>query len=231
MPETRKLIVSGGFRSADLALARYILEQAAKQNPRVGCLATASGDADPLLVRFYTLFSQLRCRPSHLPLFSRTPELGDWVADQQVIFVTGGNTKSMLGVWREWGLPALLRRAWESGTVLAGFSAGAICWFRQGISDSWVDDLRPIDGLGFLPGSCCPHYDSESERRPIYHRLITSGQISEGVALEDGAALHYLGEEPVRIAASRKGAQAFAVERSGENIVERELEIERLDLA
>ena len=91
---------------------------------------------------------------------------------QDAIFVGGGNTKSMLAVWREWGLTGVLEEAYESGIVLGGQSAGAICWFEQGVTDSWADRLRPLECMGLLPGSCCPHYDGEVERRPAYHALM-----------------------------------------------------------
>jgi peptidase E len=98
-------------------------------------------------------------------IFKRTPDLRAFLLNQDVIYVGGGNTKSMLVVWRDWGLPELLREAWEKGIVLTGVSAGAICWFEQGVTDSWAGELRPFDCLGFLPGSCCPHYDGEGNRR------------------------------------------------------------------
>ena len=118
----------------------------------------------------------------------RTPELRDFVLEQDVIYVGGGNTRSMLAVWREWGLPELLREAWQAGSVLAGISAGALCWFEQGVTDSGADALYAIDGLGFLPGSCCPHYDGEADRRPGYRALLESGKIAPGLAIDDEAA-------------------------------------------
>src|SRR5262245_52796864 len=121
----------GGFlmEPDNLALDRYILAQARSAKPSVGLIATASGDSDWTIVRFYAAFSQLGCRPSHLPFFRRTPVLLDYLLRQDVLYISGGNTRSMLAVWREWGMPELLREAWESGIVLAGVSAGAICWF------------------------------------------------------------------------------------------------------
>jgi dipeptidase E len=120
----------------NLTLDRYILAQARVPEPAVAFVPTASGDADASIVRFYTAFSGLPCRPSHLALFRRTPDLRSYLLAQDVIYVGGGNTKSMLAVWREWGLLELLREAWASGIVLAGISAGAICWFEQGVTDS-----------------------------------------------------------------------------------------------
>jgi peptidase E len=128
-----------------------------------------------------------------------------------VIFIGGGNTKSMLAVWRDWGVPEILREAWESGIVLTGVSAGAICWFEQGVTDSWAGGLRPIDGLGFLPGSCCPHYDGEADRRPSYHRLLSSGEIAAGIAIEDWTGVHFVGTNLHRVVTSKCGARAYSM--------------------
>lgn len=146
-----------------------MIQQTDAPEPRVAFVATASAEPDSYLVSFYTAFLKLGCRPTHLSFFKRTPDLRSYLLNQDVIFIGGGNTKSMLAVWRDWGVPEILREAWESGIVLTGVSAGAICWFEQGVTDSWAGGLRPIDGLGFLPGSCCPHYDGEADRRPSYH--------------------------------------------------------------
>ena len=118
----------------------------------------------------------------------------------------------MLAVWREWGLPELLREAWEAGIVLAGISAGAICWFAQGITDSFADQLRVLDCLGFLPGSCCPHYNGEVERRPAYHRLLLNGEVAPGWAIDDGAAIHLVNGEVHRVVTSRQGSTVYRVQ-------------------
>lgn len=203
----------GGFSSDpnNLALDRYVLAQVAVPEPAVAFVSTASGDADSYLVRFYAAFSGLRCRPSHLPLFRRTPELRAYLLAQDVIYVGGGNTKSMLAVWREWGLPELLREAWTSGIVLAGVSAGAICWFEQGVTDAFADQLRGLPCLGFLPGSCCPHYDGEAERRPTYHELLRRGEIAPGIAIDDGVGVHFLDTEMHQVVSSQQGATAYRV--------------------
>lgn len=216
MQDTPRQIIAlggGGFsmEPENLTLDRYVLAQAGSAEPLVAFVPTASGDADSYIVRFYTAFSGLPCRPSHLALFRRTPDLRAYLLAQDVIYVGGGNTKSMLAVWREWGLPALLREAWISGTVLAGISAGAICWFEQGVTDSFAGSLRPLGCLGLLPGSCCPHYDGEAERRPAYHRLLREGEIVPGFAIDDGAAIHFVNSEVHRVVASRRGATAYRV--------------------
>ncbi len=212
----------------NLTLDRYILAQARVSEPAVAFVPTASDDADANIVRFDTAFSGLPCRPSHLALFRRTPDLRSYLLAQHVIYVGGGNTKSMLAVWREWGLPELLREAWASGIVLAGISAGAICWFEHGVTDSFAGQLRALDGLGFLPGSCCPHYDGEVERRPAYHQLLLNGEIAPGFALDDGAAIHFIDTEVHRVVASRRGAKAYRVRATHSAVQEEPMAVDYL---
>ena len=120
----------------------------------------------------------------------------------------------------EWHLPALLRQAWRSGIILAGISAGAICWFKVGVTDSWAGSLRALPCLGFLPGTCCPHYDGEPERRPALHRLVKHASIPKALALDDGAAAHFVGRRLVRIVSSRPDARGYRVRRHGLQPVE-----------
>jgi peptidase E len=228
----RQIIALGGggfsMEPENLALDRYILSQARVSEPAVAFVPTASGDSDNYVVRFYTSYQGLPCRPSHLPFFRRTPDLRSYLLAQDMIYVGGGNTKSMLAVWREWSLPEILREAWESGIVLAGISAGAICWFEQGVTDSFADQLRVLDCLGFLPGSCCPHYNGEAERRPAYHRLLHNGAIAPGFAIDDGAAIHFRNIQVHRVVASREGATAYRVQATGAEVREEPLPVEHL---
>lgn len=185
----------------------------------------------PLLVRFYTIFSQLPCKLSHLVFFRRTPrDLRSLLLSQDVIYMGGGNTRSMLAVWREWGMPEILREAWESGIVLAGRSAGAICWFEQGVTDSVVDVLLPLNCLGFLPGSCCPHYDGEAARRPSYQQLVLDQKIIPGIAIDDGVGVHFRGTELYRVVTPREKVGAYRVQIVNGAVQEEltSIEIERL---
>jgi dipeptidase E len=209
----RHIVAIGGIESAAQrrALDRAILDLTGTDQPAVAFIPTATGDAPLAIVNFYASFGALPCRASHLPLFARTPDLRAYLAAQDVIWVGGGNTKSMLAVWRDWGLPELLREAYERGVVLAGVSAGAICWFEQGVTDSWEGELRALDCLGFLPGSCCPHYSGEPDRRPSYHGLLQTGAIGAGVAIDDGAALHFVDGAPSRVLRARAGASVHEV--------------------
>jgi peptidase E len=233
MPGTRRQIIAlggGGFsmEPENLALDHYILAQTRVPEPAVAFVPTASGDSDNYVVRFYAAYGGLRCRPSHLPLFRRTPDLRSYLLAQDVIYVGGGNTKSMLAVWREWSLPEVLREAWEAGIILAGISAGAICWFEQGVTDSFADRLRALDCLGFLRGSCCPHYSGEADRRPAYHRLLHAGELAPGLAIDDGSAIHFIDREVHRVVASRQGATAYRVYVNGAEVQEEPMPVEFL---
>jgi peptidase E len=159
-----------------------------------------------------------------LPLFARTPrDLASFVLEQDAIFVGGGNTRSMLAVWRDWGLDRYLRTAWERGVVLGGASAGSICWFEHGVTDSIAGALTAMPCLGFLPGSNCPHYDSEPLRRPTFRKLIAGGKVPDGVAADDGVALHYIGARLARVVSSRPRAKGYRLTRLGKRAIERRL--------
>ncbi len=205
----------------NLLLVDYFLKQTGRRNPRVCFIGAAHGDADAGRLRFYAGFSRFDCRPTHLPLFARTPrDLASFVLEQDAIFVGGGNTRSMLAVWRDWGLDRHLRAAWEKGVVLGGASAGSICWFEQGLTDSIAGPLTAMQCLGFLPGANCPHYDSEPARRPTFQRLVARGVITEGVAADDGVALHYAGTRLLRAISSMPRAKAWRVRKSRNRAVE-----------
>jgi peptidase E len=225
-PEAGQIIATGGagfsteFKEAEpnsaapggLLLERYILRQSAKAEPAVCFLPQASGENSDYIARFYAAFALLPCRPSHLSLFKPpTADLESLLLEQDVIYVGGGNTRSMLALWREWELDQILRQAWAAGIVLSGVSAGSICWFEEGVTDSIPGPLTPMGCLGFLPGSNCPHYDSEIERRPTYQRLIGQRRLGPGYAADDGVGLHFRGSELHRIVSSRPQASAYRV--------------------
>ncbi|MBE3590143.1 MAG: peptidase E [Firmicutes bacterium] len=225
----RQIIAMGGggfsMEPENPLLDLYVLQQCGKPAPKVCFVPTASGDAEGYVERFYHAFRRLDCEPSHLSLFRPpTEDLAAFVLEKDVIYVGGGNTKNLLALWREWGLDRILRRAWEEGVVLAGLSAGAICWFEEGVTDSYGERLDRIAALGFLPGSFCPHYDGEAERRPAFHRLLEEGRIGPGWAADDGAALHFVDRELKAVVSSRPAARAYRLERVGGRAVETALE-------
>jgi len=207
--EAAQIIAIGGY---DPLLHPYLLAQSAKANPAVCFLPQASGESPEYIDRFHAAFRALPCRPSHLSLFDLpTADLESLLLEQDIIYVGGGNTRSMLALWREWELDRILRVAWQTGIVLCGWSAGSICWFEQGVTDSIPGPLTPMDCLGFLPGSNCPHYDGEIERRPSYHRLLGAGLLCPGYAADDGVGLHFRGTELHRIVSVRPRAAAYRV--------------------
>lgn len=218
-------IGGGGFLSGtEPDIDSYILNQSNSESPKIGFIGTASGDDTSFVVRFFSRYSKLNCSPSALSLFGRVQDLEGWISEQDIIFVGGGNTKSMLGVWRSWGLPSLLNAALSNGTILSGVSAGAICWFESGITDSIGSRFSALNGLGFIKGSCCPHYSAEPDRQPVYERLIATSEISAGVAIDDGVAVHWVDGVPKRIISGKPDASAYNVRLAGGRVVTEQIE-------
>lgn len=220
----------GGFSTEpeNELIDRYILGCSGKENPKICYVPTASGDSDICISWFYDFFNKMECQPSHLSLFKPpSRDIEAFVLEKDIIYVGGGSTKNLMVLWREWGLDKVMRKAWEKGIVLAGISAGSICWFEQGLTDSYGDSLEPLDCLGFLKGSNCPHYDSEPDRRPVYQELIASGRLLPGMAAEDGVSLHYLDDRLFKIVSSHTGKFAYEVRFDGK-LIETEIPAEYL---
>jgi len=193
-----------------LGLAR---DQRSRERPRVCFVPTASGDSDAYVASFYAAFAR-RSEASHLGLFNRTiGDLERFLLEQDVVDVGGGNTANMLAIWRVHGVDRILARAWEAGVILAGVSAGSICWFEGGTTDSFGPLAAFSDGLGLLSGSHSPHYDGESQRRPTYTRLVADGTLPDGYAADDDAALVFNGTNLAEVVAGRQAARAYRVVR------------------
>ena len=214
----------GGFLDGDLLLDEYILGLTGTSRPRVCFLPTASGDARESILEFYRAFSG-QSEPSDLTLFEReVQDLREFLLSQDVIYVGRGNAANMLGVWRVHGVDDILREAWERGIVLCGTSAGASCWFEACVTDSFGPVLAPLhDGLGLLPGSFCPHYDGEAQRRPTYERLVAAG-FPAGYALDDSVAIRFIGTELEECVTTKQYACAYWVELIGRDVVHTDLE-------
>ena len=172
-------------------IEKYILELTGKEKTNVVFFPTASAENQAYIIQFYKCFTKMSCEPSHVTFFQRTPRLDSIINKADVIYVGGGNTKSMLAVWQEWKLDKLLLKAYNNGKILCGVSAGAICWFEQGITDSWASNLNVMDCLGFLPEMACPHYQEEKDRRPDVHKMLKQGKCGPGWAIDGGAAIHF----------------------------------------
>jgi len=213
----RQIVACGGQQLLYPALTTYLLGLARRPRPKVLFLGTATGDSPDYLLTFYQALAGVECEPSHLALFDRVEgDIGGLVRAQDVVIVGGGNTANMLAIWRLHGVEEALRNAYAAGTVLSGWSAGCLCWFEGGITDSFTPKLGALrDGLGILAGSACPHYDSQESRRPVYAREIAAG-LAPGIALEDGVAARYDDERLVGVVSARPEGRAFHVDASGE---------------
>mgnify|MGYP001362603941 FL=1 len=191
-------IGGGGFgrEIKNLKIEKYIVEQCSKENPSICFIPTATGDDPGYIENFYKAFDSLNCKTSHIDFFKRTINLKEHIFKQDIIFVGGGNTKSMLAVWREWGLDEILSDAYNSGVIMSGVSAGAICWFENGITDSWKDNQAILPCLSFVKGNCCPHYDEEPERIPFVSKILKNDEIDDCLAIEGFCALHVVDDLP-----------------------------------
>jgi len=215
---SRTIVPIGGGKFCDGG-ARFLTELTGKERPRLLYIGTAMAEDPYGSLRIYDRFGGL-AQVSRLEFFPWPPDdLRSAILDQDLIFVGGGNTANMLAIWRLHGVDELLREALDAGIVLCGSSAGGICWFERGVTDSFGPQLGPMDCLGFLSGSFCPHWDDEENRRPIYHDLLKGG-FPAGYAADAGVALHFVDGELQEVVACDEGAQAYRVEVRGDEIVE-----------
>ncbi len=207
---------AGDTPEQTLRLHRYVLGLTGKDRPRLLLVPTATAESDATIAMYFELFA-LEADVAVLRTFPWPPaDLRSRVLDQDAICIGGGNTANMLAIWRVHGIDALLREAWEAGVLLFGASAGMICWFEAGVTDSFGPQLEGLrDGLGFLAGSACPHYDGEERRRPRYRELVDEG-FPPGLAADDGVGLHFEGTELTEIVTCRPGAAAYRVDGNGE---------------
>jgi len=215
---TGHIVAIGGGRrfGPDAGFEDLLIQLARRPRPRICFVPTASAQRPERVDEFYGAFGGRDCEPSHLELFGIPDEPAAHLATQDVVYVGGGNTANLLALWRVHGIDEALREAWARGAVLAGWSAGANCWFEDCVTDSFGARLRPLgDGLGLLPGSFCPHYDGEPQRRVVYTRLVEDG-FPAGYAADDDAALVFAGTELREVVAQREGARGYRVSAAGE---------------
>jgi dipeptidase E len=214
----------GGFTAGpgDPALDDLVLELTGRPRPRVCLLPTAGGDSEHQIRRFYETYGDRLCEPTHISLFrlGRHPmPLREHLLAQDAVYVGGGSLVNLLAIWKAQGIDRILREAWQTGVVLAGLSAGSMCWFEHGVTTS-SGRPAPARGLGFLPGSNSVHHDSEPARRPVYLEAVKTGAIRPGYAVDDGAALLFRGTSPQEVVTARDGARAYEVTRTGERALE-----------
>jgi dipeptidase E len=218
----------GGFsdQTDNLLLDEYILLQTNKAKPKILFLPTAGGDHPDYVAKFYRAYKKLNCTPSHLELSRKTYSykyIERIVMGHDAVFAGGGSPRFLMQVWRKCGLDKIIKHAWHEGMVLSGMSAGAICWYEDGFKNPTPDVWRRIKCLGFLEGSFCPHYDSQSQLRKAYRKMISKSEISGGYGVQDGVALHYIGNDLKYIVSSNHNAKAFTVRKSGFRVTEKPL--------
>jgi dipeptidase E len=219
--DPRRILAMGGggftMQERSPALDRLVLSLTGKPVPRICFLPTASGDPREQTTRFQERFGTWPCEPTILSLFHLARDRIDpfeHLLAQDAIYVGGGSMRNMLAIWREHGVDAAMRQAWEAGTVLAGLSAGAMCWFRGGVTESGGAPAA-VAGLGLLPGSLSVHLDSEPERLPVFRDAIAAGRLEGGYAADDGAALVFAGETLLACVASAPASRILRLDADG----------------
>lgn len=217
MRKLRQIVALGGgmfsMEPDNGLLDKYILDLVPKERPKICFMGTASHDGKEYLDMFNNFFKNQQCEPSHLSLTHPPKDIEAFIMDKDIIHVGGGNTTLIIDTWKKFGVDKIMKKAWEAGIILTGMSAGAICWFDDGITNPSPGVLTRLPCLGLLNGSFCPHYDDRAELKSAFHKLILEGIIEEGYGVEDGAAVHFVGNEPIRVITSRPGVTAYKVRK------------------
>lgn len=225
-PPAKRIFISGAGVISDFL--PYIKSLTGKANPRMCLLPTAVGDNPSIIIRWYE-----RCAELDIKAFVQRMFISSYEQDQSfeevllsmdAIVVSGGNTLNMLAIWKAHGIDKILKTAWERGIILSGGSAGSLCWFEHGTTDSRPQKVSTVDCLGFLRGSHCPHYDSEPTRRPLYHSYIKSGEFKAGYACDDRAAILFHGDEVEDVVSLNDTSNAYYVYLDNNDVVEKKLE-------
>ena len=227
---TRKILIAGG--GFNTPFIRYMAELTGKPRPRICYLPTASADRPDGSITWFRNCAPLNVEPFVQESFiASTRQALGWdevLLSMDAIVASGGNTLNQQAIWKAQGIDQVLREAWDRGIVLGGASAGSLCWFEEGTTDSRPKVLTTVKCLGFLKGSHSPHYDAEADRRPTYHRLIGSGEMLPGYACDNNAGIYFEDNEVRRVVATREGAKVYYVSVSGGQVVERQMEPEMI---
>lgn len=229
---TRKILIAGGgFISS--AFLGYMAKLTGKRRPRICYLPTAVGDQPDAIINFYKNCASLDVTPlvqaSFIASAQQRESWDEAFLSMDAIVASGGNTLNQQAIWRAQGIDVVLRQAWDRGIVLGGSSAGSLCWFEEGTTDSRPKELSIVQCLGLLAGSHCPHYNSEPGRRPLYQSLIASGRMKAGYACDDDAGLYFENDRVARVVSAREGANVYHVSVVDGSLVENLLEPERID--
>lgn len=222
---TNILAIGGGGYCGPIGgpspIIRYFLDLTKKKYPKVCFLPTAAADSHESVSAFIDAMNRMQAHPNYLQLFHPpTSDIESFVMDFDAVYVSGGHTKNMLALWREWSLDKILIKAWRKGIVMGGASAGAICWFEQGCTDSITEGFDPLlNGLGILKGSFGPHYGHQRGRwRKEYMEMVRTGKLTAGYGVTDRAALHYVDGKLAHIVAESEDAAVYRIkkEKNGE---------------
>jgi peptidase E len=221
----RKTFIYGG--EFDRRFIRYAASLTGKPDPKVCFLPTATGDAPGYIVRWFETCADLAVRPfvqrAFISSYTQKDSFEKVLTSMDAILVGGGNTLNMLAIWKAQGIDTALRTAWENGVVLGGGSAGSLCWFEHGTTDSRPLELTTVHGLGFIRGSHCPHYHAEAQRKPLYWSKIKSGDYMPGYACDDRAGIYFENEQVKQVVSLDEGSNAYYVSVTGGEVTERML--------
>ena len=227
---TRKILIAGG--GFNTPFIRYMAQLTGKPRPKLLYFPTASADSATGAVTWFENCSTLNVEPSVQNSFiASTRQQRSWeevLLSVDGIVCSGGNTLNQQAIWKAQGIDAILRQAWDRGIVLGGASAGSLCWFEEGTTDSRPKELSTVQCLGFLKGSHSPHYDREPARRPLYKKLIASGEMKPGYACDNDAGIYFEDNEVKRVVHTRAEAKVYYVSRVGSEAVEKLMEPETI---
>src|SRR5688500_19502931 len=227
---TRRILIAGG--GFGTAFIRYMAQLTGKQRPKLLYLPTASADRPDGIVSWFRNCAPLNVEPSVQESFiASTRQLRGWdevLLSVDGIVCSGGNTLNQQAIWKAQGIDAVLKEAWDRGIVLGGASAGSLCWFEEGTTDSRPKELTIVKCLGFLKGSHSPHYDAEPGRRPLYQKLIASGEMKPGYACDNDAGIYFEDNEVKRVVHTRAAAKVYDVSVDAAKVVERVMEPEMI---
>jgi dipeptidase E len=223
---TRKVLIAGG--GFNTPFIRYMATLTGKQRPRICYLPTASADRPEGSIAFFKDCAPVDVEPfvqeSFISSYRQTQGWDEVLLSMDGIVASGGNTLNQQAIWKAQGIDTVLREAWDRGIVLGGASAGSLCWFDEGTTDSRPKDLSIVKCLGFIKGSHCPHYDHEPQRRPLYKKLIASGEMKPGYACDNDAGIYFEDNEVKRVVHTRPDAKAYYVSLVNGQVVEKELQ-------
>ena len=227
---TRKILIAGGGFGE--AFIRYMALLTGKKRPRLCYLPTASADSPAGIITWFRQCAPLEVVPfaqeSFIASTRQNQSWGEVLLSMDGIVVSGGNTLNQQAIWKAQGIDVVLKEAWDRGIVLGGASAGSLCWFEEGTTDSRPKELSTVKCLGFLKGSHSPHYDREENRRPLYHKLIGSGEMKPGYACDNDAGIYFEDNEVKRVVATRTEAKVYYVSLVGGQVVEKMLQPEMI---